>query len=157
MKAQKFKESFTLALTNVVANEFARANSKDFEVVAKSLWYSEDDLVGAMNFAMLNKLQNDDQKRRLLYMVERLRRFGCVTHENKKAMKGFVEKWSELKPSELDNHYKSLVDNHRLDELAFSWGLHEDLSLRLQDVLHFQTRHYADSQKNRHGYSELGG
>lgn len=101
-----------------------------------------------------HRLEDDDQKRRLLYMIERFRRFGCVTQEKKKALRDFVREWSHLQPDHVDARSMSLVEDHRLEELACSWGLCEALSARLQDVLRFQTRHYADTMRSRNGYSD---
>lgn len=154
MTALDFKAFFAERLTHVVDDSFSAAPAQDFEDVAKTLWYSEENLVDVLNFTMEHRLNDDEQKRRLLYMVERFRRFGCVTHEKKKALRDFVQQWDHLKPHHFDDDSKRLVESHRLEELAFSWGLKEDLSSRLQDVLHFQTRHYADSQRSRNGYSE---
>lgn len=154
MAALNFSEWFSSCLSNVVRTSFAAASAEDFEGVAKTLWYSEENLVDVLNFTMEHRLNDDDQKRRLLYTVERFRRFGCVTHEKKNALRDFVQQWDHLKPHHFDENAKRLVENHRLEVLAFSFGLKEDLSSRLQDVLHFQTRHYADSQRSRNGYSE---
>lgn len=156
MKAQNFKSTFSTVLSHVVDDRFENASAKDFELVAKTLWYSEENLVDVLEFTMENRLQNESQQRRLLYMVERFRRFGCVTPEKKKSLKGFVDKWAHLQPHDHDPQAKKMVEAHRLDELALNWGLTDDLSSKLQDVLHFQTRHYADSLKSRHGYSEPG-
>lgn len=154
MAALNFSGWFSSCLTNVVRTSFADASVEDFEGVAKTLWYSEENLVEALNFTMAHRLDDVDQKRRLLYMVERFRRFGCVTHEKKNALRDFVQQWDHLKPHDFDEDAKRLVENHRLEALAFSWGLKHDLSRRLQDVLHFQTRHYADSLGSRNGYSD---
>ncbi|MBI6882367.1 hypothetical protein [Pseudomonas putida] len=154
MADQPVESSFAAQISRVVASSFSNASEQDFKEVVKTIWYSEENLVETLSFVISHRLEGDDQKRRLLYMVERFRRFGCVTQNKKKALRDFVQEWSHLQPDHVDARSMRLVEDHRLEEMACSWGLNEDLSARLQEVLRFQTRHYADTVGSRNGYSE---
>lgn len=87
-------------------------------------------------------------------LVDLLRRFPCVTTDKAARLKGFVSNWSSLKPAERSPRETQLVSRYKLEKLAYEWGLEEDVSKQMQDVLAFQTRHYAATQGVETGYSE---
>lgn len=46
------------------------------------------------------------------------------------------------------------VKEFLLDGLAFEWGLSEDVSALMKDVLPYQTRHYAATQSTITGFND---
>lgn len=148
------KQNFGALLENVTQQRLSQVASGSLVELAKQLWYGERDLVPLLQRELTGKLHQPEQKLRALYLVDLLRRFPCVPTEKAAHLKGFVSRWANLKPTEHSTRATQLVSRYQLDKLAYEWGLEEDVSKQMQDVLAFQTRHYAATQGVKTGYSE---
>lgn len=148
------KPSFGALLENVTQQRLSQVASGSLVELAKQLWYAERDLVPVLQREVASKLRSPEQKQRALYLVDLLRRFPCVPADKAARLKGFVTSWSNLKPAERSSRAAELVAQYQLDKLAYEWGLEEDVSKQMQDVLAYQTRHYAAAQGVKTGYSE---
>lgn len=157
MPPQHRKQSFGALLETVTQQRLSQVASGALVELAKQLWYAERDLVPVLQREVAAKLHEPEQRLRALYLVDLLRRFPCVPAEKAARLKGFVSRWSNLKPVERSSRATQLVARYQLDKLAYEWGLEEDVSRQMQDVLAFQTRHYAATQGVRTGYSESAG
>lgn len=59
-----------------------------------------------------------------------------------------------LKVGSVDPLAEVRVKDFLLDKLAFEWGLSEDVSCLMKDVLPYQTRHYAATQNTTTGFDD---
>ena len=148
------KQSFGALLESVTQQRLSQVASGSLVELAKQLWYEERDLVPILQREVAAKLHEPEQRLRVLYLVDLLRRFPCVPAEKAARLKDFVSSWSSLKPAEHSPQATQLVSRYQLDKLAYEWGQEEDVSKQMQDVLAFQTRHYAATQGVTTGYSE---
>ena len=133
------KQSFGTLLETVTQQRLSQVASDALVELAKQLWYEERDLVPVLQREVASKLREPEQKLRALYLVDLLRRFPCVSTDKAARLKGFVSSWSNLKPAERSPRATQLVSRYQLDKLAYEWGLEEDVSKQMQDVLAFQT------------------
>lgn len=148
------KQSFGALLETVTQQRLSQVASGSLVELAKHLWYDERDLVPVLQREVAGKLLAPEQILRALYLVDLLRRFPCVPANKAARLKSFVSSWSSLKPVERSPRATQLVARYQLDKLAYEWGLEEDVSRQMQDVLAFQTRHYAATQDVVTGYSD---
>jgi hypothetical protein len=122
---------------------------------AKAVWYETDEVYVYLEKRLSNPNLPQVRKRRLLYLVDRLRRFPCLTPEHATDLKRFVARWSSLANSVDRDLASRAARMNRYDKLAATWGLVEDVSSLMSKVLEFQTRHYVDEHRVTHGYSQL--
>lgn len=126
---------------------FKHAEIETFVEFALLIWYS-DNLRPEEVFRDLGG--DETSKRRAIYLIDRFRRYPCLTDERAEALRLFVMGWDSLKREtkvqRKDNSIKSL------DKLALEWGLDEDVVLLAKHVLKYQTRHYAATVGMRTGY-----
>lgn len=154
MARQNLEGNFGRLLEDVTREGLGHASSEALAELAKQLWYGQRDLVPVLEEEVSKRLRKVDQKQRALYLVDRLRRFPCVPRDKATVLKAFVSSWSSLKPVARSRRANQLLAAHRLDKLAFEWGLEEDVSTQMKEVLQYQTRHYAATQGVRTGYSD---
>ena len=154
MLRQKPKRSSGKLLESVASAGLRHTSAEDLAELAKQLWYSPNDLMPELKREVSSKLRQVDQKKRALYLVDRLRRYPCVSEDKAAHLKEFVSSWAFLKPATPSKRASQLVASHRLDKLAFEWGLEEDVTTQMKEVLQYQTRHFAAKQGVRTGYNE---
>lgn len=154
MARQNLEGNFGKLLEDVTREGLRHASVESLAELAKLLWYGQGDLVPVLEDEVSKRLRHVDQKQRALYLVDRLRRFPCVPRDKAAVLKAFVSSWSTLKPAARSPQASRLLAAHRLDRLAFEWGLEEDVSPQMKEVLQYQTRHYAATQGVRTGYSD---
>lgn len=154
MLRQNPKSSFGKLLMHTASAGFHSTSAQTLAELAKQLWYSPHDLVPDLQSEVSSKLQEVDQQRRALYLVDRLRRYPCLPDDKAAHLKEFVSCWAFLKPATPSKRASEMVASHRLDKLAFEWGLEEDLTAQMKEVLQYQTRHFAAKQGVRTGYNE---
>lgn len=154
MARQNLEGNFGRLLEDVTREGLRHASTEALAELAKQLWYGQGDLVPVLEEEVSRRLRQVDQKQRALYLVDRLRRFPCVPRDKATVLKAFVSSWSSLKPAARSPRASQLLAAHRLDKLAFEWGLEEDVSPQMKEVLQYQTRHYAATQGVRTGYSD---
>ncbi|HLD68480.1 MAG TPA: hypothetical protein VJA19_20870 [Pseudomonas sp.] len=145
--------SVGMLLESVTQQRPSQVTSASLVALAKQLWYEDRNLVPVLQREVAG-WRNTEQKQRALYLVDLLRRFPCVSTDKAARLKNFVICWTSLKPAQPSLHASQLVARYQLDKLANEWGLEEDVSKQMQDVLAFQTRHYAATQDVKTSYSE---
>lgn len=145
------KDDFRTLLKGVTRHGLRQASTDQLAQLAKQLWYGQEDLLPVLNSTVAKSRVT--QRKRALYLVDRLRRFPCVPSEKALKLKAFVSDWASVKPTNHSRKAGQLYASHQLDKLAFEWGLSEDVSPQMKDLLLLQTRHYAASLDVPTGYS----
>lgn len=121
-------------------NKFVRSplseiSVEDFKPLALAIWYEgfTPNVYGLKS----NELQKAG------YLLDRLMRFNCVSDDRKLELMKIV---SDVRLSLKQNLHSplSLAD---VEPLAQKWNLDEDISLIIQQLLPFQTRHYQLSRR----------
>ncbi len=131
------------------------ASSELLSELALIVWYA-DDALDNLQSVLDNDLDDCSEliRRRAIYLVDRLRRFPCVTNEKAFQLKIFVFSHEALKPGFRSEKANQLLSTHKLEKLAFDWGLDEDVGPQIKDVLQLQTRHFAATLERKTGYTE---
>lgn len=123
-------ESLNEALVALVQQGLLLADKERLIEVAKALWYSPE-VPDPSNLPP--QCQND-----VCYVIDRLARFNVLSKSRKLQLLNAIEKFRK----DLGTQPASAT----LDPLAASWGASGDLIPFMQDLLPFQTRHFAASQ-----------
>ncbi|NMX77829.1 hypothetical protein HBO23_33210 [Pseudomonas sp. WS 5532] len=152
MAHHHLEDSFGNLLEDLTRSELGRVTSGALGAFAQQLWYGDQDLVPVLESEVSGRLRGAAQKQRALYLVDRLRRFPCLTDAKAARLKEFVSSWSTLKPAVHSAQSTQMVTSHKLDKLAYEWGLEEDVVPQMKDVLEFQTRHFAATTGAQTGY-----
>lgn len=122
---------------------------------AVAIWYFSDAMTDSLEQRLLQPGLAPVRKRRLMYLVDRLRRFPVMEPSKASQMKSFVNHWHYL-TSTADAHVVRKAEKvNRYDKVAVTWGLAENVSGLMSKVLEFQTRHFVDKHALPSGYSEL--
>ncbi|NBF01787.1 hypothetical protein GV819_05735 [Pseudomonas sp. Fl5BN2] len=138
-------------LFRLASSPLAQASVDTLVEFALSIWYAESFSAREV----LEALQGDIMaQRRAVYLIDKFRRYPCVTKKRAAQLKSFVYDWSALKMGVHPEPLIQLVITHKLDKLAADWGLNEDVTLQAKNVLIYQTRHYTASLGIVTGYSE---
>lgn len=147
-------ERFIDNLLELVSTPFREQGSQKLVDVAVAVWYG--DIVLLQGFSKVAKDPNVDDlsKKKALYILDTLRRYPCVSAARKKAAKQIISENTVLKGRSGDPFAEVRVKEFLLDRLAFEWGLSEDVSALMQDVLPYQTRHYAATQNTITGFNK---
>ena len=128
--------NFDSLFQKVVSNPFSNLKIDEFKEVALYIWY-QNSIPNASHF-------NSFEKQKAGYLIERLMRYNCVPKCRKLELLQLVNTLkNQLKP-EITNS----KDNFNAEPLAIGWGLSEDVSLMMSDLLQYQTRHYKQSATN---------
>jgi len=139
-------------LFRLASSPLAQASVDTLVEFALSIWYAESFSAREV----LEALQGDIMaQRRAVYLVDKFRRYPCLTKKRAAQLKSFVYGWSSLKLGVYSDPIVQLVVTHKLDKLAADWGLDEDVTLQAKNILKCQTRHYAASLGIVTGYSEF--
>jgi hypothetical protein len=125
MNQQEFEKS----LKKLVRQPLTFAKFEDVKPVAELLLYSEY-LPTTMN--NLSRME----KRRLLFLVEKFRRYSCSTVSRRQQLKSFADRLST------DQLHHTSQTSQLVDPLAKKLGLNEDLNHLKPQLLSMQTRHY---------------
>ena len=123
-----------------------------FACFAKSVWFDTDHAKAKVHERLDDPALPLLRKRRLLYLMDRLRRYPCLDDHDAGLLKGFVQAW-EKRLSAAGPWRQTAV--HTRDKLAQAWGVDEDASRLFSSVLDFQTRHYVDAHNLKSGYPPL--
>ncbi|WP_425929302.1 hypothetical protein [Pseudomonas sp. NyZ201] len=122
---------------------------------AYAFWYENDAMCESVEKRLNTPGLPQVRKRRLMYLVDRLRRFPCLTPEQASRMKDFVSRWSKLSQDVSRKVSKRAAATNPYDKLAATWGLEEKVSHVMNMVLELQTRHFVDEHNLPSGYSKL--
>ncbi|QNX34122.1 hypothetical protein [Acinetobacter seifertii] len=119
---------FDQALQRLVKLPLNSSQFSDVLPVAEALLYS--------NFLPTSQLYlNHLEKRRLVFLFEKFRRYSCSSVTRRLQLKNYVMSLNlDLK---ISNH-----SNHFIDPVAQKLGLNEDLNHLKSELLALQTRHY---------------
>lgn len=148
-------EAYLLQLLDTICSQRPREISVDtLADFAKQIWYGELDLVPLFRRHLAQSNLADEQRRYLLYLVDRLSCFPCMLRSKAAQVRGMLKEWAGLKPIQPSPYAVELVAKFMLDKRAFDWGLDEDVSPQMKDILQYQTRHYAAALGKATGYSE---
>lgn len=123
-----------------------------FACFAKSVWLDTDHAKAKVHERLDHPALPLLRKRRLLYLMDRLRRYPCLDDHDAALLKSFVQAWE--KRLSASGQWRQTAVNTR-DKLAQAWGVDEDASRLFSSVLDFQTRHYVDAHNLKSGYSPL--
>jgi len=129
-----------------------RVDEVAFACFAKSVWFDSEHLKQKADLRLKDPGIPLLRKRRLLYLLDRLRRYPCLDDHDAWLLKQFVQAW-EKELSRIGSWRQTAA--HTKDKLAQAWGVDEDASRLFSSVLDFQTRHYVDEHKLKSGYSLL--
>ncbi|EKT4562190.1 hypothetical protein QEM42_003387 [Pseudomonas putida] len=155
MELDQQDEVFVLQLIAAIYSRSPRQISEEVLAdFAKQVWYGELDLVALLRRYLVQSGTTDEQRRRLLYVVDRLTCYPCMMRSKAALLREVLKEWAELKPSQPTLNAVELAVRHMLDKKAFEWGLEEDITPQMKSVLRYQTRHYAASLGRLTGYSE---
>jgi hypothetical protein len=122
---------------------------------AYAFWYANENMCKTVEHRLKQPGVAPVRKRRLMYLVDRLRRFPCLEAEQASKMKEFVGCWSSLSKSASPKVVERAEKVNRYDKLAITWGLEENVSNVMSMVLEFQTRHFVDEHQLPSGYEKL--
>lgn len=122
--------------------------------VAKQIWYGELNLAALLKELLARPDMADEQRRRLLYVIDRLICYPCILRSKAIQLRTVLKEWAALKPTQQTSNAIELAGRHMLDKKALEWGLEEDITPQMKSVLQYQTRHYAASVGRMTGYSE---
>lgn len=122
---------------------------------ALAVWYFSDVMAESLEHRLQQPGLAPVRKRRLLYLVDRLRRFPVMEPEKASLMKSFVDHWRGLASTTHSQVARKAEKVNRYDKVAITWGLEENVSGLMSKVLEFQTRHFVDAHALSSGYSKL--
>jgi len=122
---------------------------------AIAVWYFSDAMTDSLEQRLRQPGLAPVRKRRLMYLVDRLRRFPVMEPAKASQMKSFVEHWHYLTSTADAQALRKAEKVNRYDKVAVAWGLAENVSGLMSKVLEFQTRHFVDKHALPSGYSEL--
>lgn len=121
---------FEKALRRLLEQPLTSATFNEVRPVAEALLYSE--FLPAVTHDL-----NSLQKRRLVFLLEKFRRYSCSSVSRRQQLKSFSQAMNV-------NEFASVTYNSRklVDPLAKRVGLNEDLNHLKPQLLTLQTRHY---------------
>ncbi|BCX72221.1 hypothetical protein KTJ16_14120 [Acinetobacter bereziniae] len=118
---------FEHALFKLLKQSLSSATFTEVKPVAEALLYS--------NFLpTVTSNLNTLEKRRLVFLVEKFRRYSCSSVSRRQQLKSLADNLSLQTPP--------LKSNQLVDPLAQKLGLDEDLNHLKSQLLTLQTRHY---------------
>ncbi|WP_238349277.1 hypothetical protein [Pseudomonas putida] len=125
------------------------------ETFALLFWYRNEDMRESLEHRLSSPGVAPVRKRRLMYLVDRLRRFPCMRPEQAEQMKMLVTKWQDLTRNLNDRLVQRAKALNEYDKVAVTWGVAEPVGHVMGMVLELQTRHFADAHHLPSGYPEL--
>ncbi|WP_241496084.1 DUF6036 family nucleotidyltransferase [Pseudomonas putida] len=125
------------------------------ETFALLFWYRNEDMRGALENRLNMPRLAPVRKRRLMYLVDRLRRFPCMKPDQAEQMKKLVARWKDLSHGLNAKLVEKAQAVNRYDKVAATWGVAEPVSSLMNMVLDLQTRHFVDAHHLPNGYAKL--
>jgi hypothetical protein len=155
MNLDQQDEVSVLQLMSAICSRSPREVTEDaLAEFAKQIWYGELNLAALLRRLLVRSDMADEQRRRLLYVIDRLICYPCILRSKATLLRTILKEWAELKPTQPTTNAIELAARHMLDKKALEWGLEEDITPQMKSVLQYQTRHYAASLGRVTGYSE---
>ncbi|MDR0281045.1 MAG: hypothetical protein LBJ37_24540 [Paucimonas sp.] len=146
------QDALDQVLVKVSKTPLHKVDEGVFACFAKSVWFDTGHAQARVQERLKDPAVPFLRKRRLLYLMDRLRRYPCLDDHDAGVLKQFVQLW-EKQLSTIGSWRQTAA--HTKDKLAQSWGVDEDASRLFSSVLDFQTRHYTDAHNLKSGYSPL--
>lgn len=81
---------------------------------AKQVWYGELDLVVLVRKHLVRSAVADEQRRRLLYVIDRLICYPCILRSKAALLREVLKEWAELKPAQPTLYAVELAARHML-------------------------------------------
>ncbi|MCE0937452.1 DUF3106 domain-containing protein [Pseudomonas kurunegalensis] len=125
------------------------------EAFAILFWYKNEDMHEALENRLNKPRLAPVRKRRLMYLVDRLRRFPCMKPEQAEQMKKLVARWRDLSQGLSAKLVEKAQAVNRYDKVAATWGVAEPVSSLMNMVLDLQTRHFVDAHHLPNGYAKV--
>ena len=125
------QENLSSLFKQVISNSFATTEVEDLKTIAIAVWH-ENYLPSISNLDSL-------QKKRAGYLIDRLMRYNCVSKSQKLKLLTLVKTLKNSISTQTN------LSNPQVESLAMKWGLDEDISELMIDILQYQTRHYLPS------------
>ncbi|MFJ4056565.1 hypothetical protein ACIPZC_24385 [Pseudomonas sp. NPDC089743] len=125
------------------------------ETFALLFWYKNEDMHEALEDRLKTPGLAPVRKRRLMYLVDRLRRFPCMKPERADQMKKLVAKWQSLSRNVNERLLAKAQQLNRYDKVAVAWGVAEPVGHLMSMVLELQTRHFVDAHRLPNGNDTL--
>ena len=112
----------------VISTSFSNIEMEELKTIAIALWHKN----------YLPSISNLDslQKKRAGYLIDRLMRYNCVSKSQKLELLSLVKILHNNLTPEIS------ATNFNVESLAMRWGLDEDISDLMPEILQYQTRHY---------------
>ncbi|MHA3886784.1 hypothetical protein [Stutzerimonas degradans] len=155
MNLDQQNEASVVQLIRAISSQSPREVPEDaLADFAKQVWYGELNLAALLRRLLARSDMADEQRRRLLYVIDRLICYPCMLRSKATQLRTILKEWAELKPTQPTPNAIELAARHMLDKKALEWGLEEDITPQMKSVLQYQTRHYAASLGRVTGYSE---
>jgi hypothetical protein len=141
-------------LYRLASTPLCEASSELLSELALIVWYADNAVAGLQS--VLDHMEGGSELmlRRAIYLIDRLRRFPCITNEKAIQLKKLVAHFNTLKAADHLEETSRSLSIQKPEALAYGWGLDEDVTIQMKHVLQFQTRHYASSLGVKTGYSE---
>lgn len=124
------QEEFENALKNLLKQPLTSATFEEVRPVAEALLYSEF-------LPSLTTHLNNLEKRRLVFLLEKFRRYSCSSVLRRQQLKSFSQSMN------VEQTYRDYNVRRLVDPLARQYGLNEDLNHLKPQLLSLQTRHYS--------------
>ncbi|MGN0937022.1 MULTISPECIES: hypothetical protein [unclassified Acinetobacter] len=121
---------FENALKKLLKQPLTSATFEEVRPVAEALLYSE--FLPSVTLH-LNRLE----KRRLVFLLEKFRRYSCSSVSRRQQLKSFSQSMN------VQHTYRVHDVRTLVDPLAKKYGLNEDLNHLKPQLLSLQTRHYS--------------
>ncbi|NHC02949.1 hypothetical protein G9F31_04075 [Acinetobacter sp. 187] len=121
---------FENALKKLLKQPLTSATFEEVRPVAEALLYSEF-------LPSLTTHLNNLEKRRLVFLLEKFRRYSCSSVFRRQQLKSFSQSMK------VEQTYRNHNVRRLVDPLAKQYGLNEDLNHLKPQLLSLQTRHYS--------------
>lgn len=141
-------------LYRLASAPLCEASSELLAELALVVWYADSAVPGLQSVLDCMVVGPELMLRRAIYLIDRLRRFPCITNEKASQLKRVVDNFSALKATEYSGNIPSHSCFRGSEVLACAWGINEDVNRQMKFILHYQTRSYAASLGIKTGYTE---
>lgn len=150
--ARQALEHLVVQATKTSLDKLDKAVAETFALL---FWYRNEDMREALENRLNMPRLAPVRKRRLMYLVDRLRRFPCMKPEQAEQMKKLVTRWKDLAQDLNGKLVEKAQAVNRYDKVAATWGVAEPVSSLMNMVLELQTRHFVDAHHLPNGYAQL--
>ncbi|WP_414157689.1 hypothetical protein [Pseudomonas sp. BNK-15] len=152
---QRVRQELDYLVVQATKMPFEKVDRAVAKTFALLFWYKNEDMHQALEDRLKTPGLAAVRKRRLMYLVDRLRRFPCMKPERADQMKKLVVKWQSLSRNVNEKLVARAQQLNRYDKVAVAWGVAEPVGHLMSMVLELQTRHFVDAHQLPNGYAKL--